>query len=136
LFKDPDCRQSPRAFHWAEVKHFDPNQIKAIPFAPDQLYQSSQTGSILIQNISGIHMARPTIKDLAIAADVSVATVNRVLAGAEGIRQATREKVQAAAEFIGFYGLGAIQSRNSAMRPTYRIGVLLPSCNRFHRSRD
>lgn len=70
-------------------------------------------------------MARPTIKDLAIAADVSVATVNRVLAGAEGIRQATREKVQVAAEFIGFYGLGAIQSRNSAMRPSYRIGVLL-----------
>ncbi len=70
-------------------------------------------------------MSRPTIRDLAAAAGVSVATVNRVLAGADGIRTPTREKVQAAAEAIGFYGLGAIQSRNAAMRPKYRFGVLL-----------
>lgn len=70
-------------------------------------------------------MNRPTIRDLANAADVSVATVNRVLAGADGIRAPTREKVRAAAESIGFYGLGAIQSRNAAMRQKFRFGVLL-----------
>jgi LacI family transcriptional regulator len=70
-------------------------------------------------------MARPTIKDLAEAAGVSVATVNRVLAGAANVRQPTRALVQDAAERIGFYGLGAIQSRVAAGRPKLRIGVLL-----------
>jgi LacI family transcriptional regulator len=70
-------------------------------------------------------MARPTIKDLAQAAGLSIATVNRVLAGAENVRQPTREIVAQAAERIGFYGLGAIQSRIAAHRPKLRFGVLL-----------
>lgn len=70
-------------------------------------------------------MRRPTIPDLAQAAGVSVATVNRVLSGAENVRLATRERVQAAAEEIGFYGLGSIQSRVSAARPHLRFGILL-----------
>jgi LacI family transcriptional regulator len=70
-------------------------------------------------------MARPTIKDLAQAAGVSVATVNRVLAGADNVRQPTRLLVQKAAETIGFYGLGAIQSHVAAHRPKLRLGVLL-----------
>ena len=70
-------------------------------------------------------MGRPTIRDLAEAADVSSATVNRILAGHEGVRQTTRERVRAAAERIGFYGLGAIQSRIAAVRPRFRFGILL-----------
>lgn len=70
-------------------------------------------------------MARPTIKDLADAAEVSVATVNRVLAGAENVRQTTRLLVQEAAERIGFYGLGAISARVAARRPHLHLGVLL-----------
>lgn len=70
-------------------------------------------------------MRRPTIPDLAKAADVSVATVNRVLSGATNVRQTTRERVQAAAEQIGFYGLGSIQARVAAARPHLRFGVLL-----------
>ena len=70
-------------------------------------------------------MGRPTIRDLAEAAEVSVATVNRVMAGHEGVRQVTRERVRAAAERIGFYGLGAIQSRIAAVRPRFRFGILL-----------
>lgn len=70
-------------------------------------------------------MARPTIKDLSNAAGVSVATVNRVLAGAENVRQVTKVLVQEAAEKIGFYGLGAIQSRVAASRPKFRFGILL-----------
>lgn len=70
-------------------------------------------------------MRRPTIRDLAEAADVSIATANRVRSGAESVKGRTREKVQAAAAAIGFYGLGAIQARNAAARPKYRFGVLL-----------
>ncbi len=70
-------------------------------------------------------MRRPTIPDLAEAAGVSVATVNRVLSGAANVRQATRERVQMAAEEISFYGLGSIQARVAAARPHLRFGVLL-----------
>jgi LacI family transcriptional regulator len=70
-------------------------------------------------------MRRPTIPDLAEAAAVSVATVNRVLSGASNVRQATRERVSEAAERIGFYGLGSIQARVAAARPKLRFGILL-----------
>lgn len=70
-------------------------------------------------------MRRPTIRDLAEAAGVSIATANRVLSGADNVSGGMREKVQAAATTIGFYGLGAIQARNAAARPKYRFGVLL-----------
>ena len=70
-------------------------------------------------------MRRPTIPDLAEAAGVSIATVNRVLSGASNVRLATQERVQKAAEEIGFYGLGSIQARVSAARPHLRFGVLL-----------
>jgi LacI family transcriptional regulator len=70
-------------------------------------------------------MRRPTIKDLAETAGLSVATVNRVLAGAESVRGATRQKVLQAAEQIGFYGLGAINARVVASRPRRRFGFLL-----------
>ena len=70
-------------------------------------------------------MTRPTIPDLAKAAGVSVATVNRVLAGTEKVRMPTRLLVQEAAEKIGFYGLGTIQAKVSASRPRYRFGFLL-----------
>lgn len=70
-------------------------------------------------------MRRPTIPDLAAAAGVSVATVNRILAGAQNVRAPTRALVQDAAERIGFYGLGAIQSRVAAARPRLRLGALL-----------
>ena len=72
-----------------------------------------------------IKMRRPKIPDLAEAAGVSVATVNRVLSGAENVRLATRERVQQAAERIGFYALGSIQARVTAARPHVRLGVLL-----------
>lgn len=79
-------------------------------------------------------MRRPTIPDLAAAAGVSVATVNRVLSGAPNVRQATRERVREAAERIGFYGLGSIEARVVAARPHLRFGILLLQPNRpFYR---
>jgi LacI family transcriptional regulator len=70
-------------------------------------------------------MRRPTIPDLAEAAGVSVATVNRLLSGAANVRLATRERIQRAAADIGFYGLGTIQARVAAARPRLRLGALL-----------
>jgi LacI family transcriptional regulator len=70
-------------------------------------------------------MTRPTIRDLAQAAGVSVSTVNRVLASAENVREDTMRDVRDAAERIGFYGLGSIQSNVAARRPKHRFGLLL-----------
>ena len=74
-------------------------------------------------------MSRPSIRDLAEKAGVSVATVNRVLAGKTGVRAATRESVESAAAEIGFYGLGAIHNRNLASRPNTVSGYC--SCSRI-----
>ncbi|MBO9123788.1 MULTISPECIES: LacI family DNA-binding transcriptional regulator [unclassified Rhizobium] len=70
-------------------------------------------------------MRRPTIRDVATRAGVSIATTNRVLAGSDSVSPKTRAKVREAAEAIGFYGLGAIAARNNAARPRYRFGVIL-----------
>lgn len=79
-------------------------------------------------------MQRPTIPDLAKLAGVSVATVNRVLSGAQNVRQQTRQRVQEAAEAMHFYGTGAIQAHVAAHRPKYRLGFLLHQPNRsFYR---
>lgn len=75
-------------------------------------------------------MSRPTISDLATAAEVSVATVNRVLGGKANVRQGTMQRVLNAAETIGFYGVGSLQGRVSATREHYRLGILLLQSNR------
>ena len=61
-------------------------------------------------------MVRPTIRDLAEAAGVSIATVNRVIGGSGRVKQPTMQRIMDAAEAIGFYGLGAIGSRVAAAR--------------------
>ena len=80
-------------------------------------------------------MKRPTIPDLAAASGVSVSTVNRVLKQADSVRRPTRERVLAAAEEIGFYGLGTIEHAVRIRRPTHRFGVLLQRGERtFYRN--
>jgi LacI family transcriptional regulator len=80
-------------------------------------------------------LARPTINDLALAAGVSVSTVNRVLSGAANVRMPTVELVREAAERIGFYGLGAIRSQMIAKLPKLRFGFLLHQSTRvFYRN--
>ena len=79
-------------------------------------------------------MARPTIRDLAAAANVSVATVNRVLGGSQHVKSATMQRVREAAAEIGFYGLGAIESRVAAARTRYKFGFILQQSSRaFYR---
>jgi len=70
-------------------------------------------------------MTRPTIRDLANAAGVSIATANRVIGGSGNVKQSTMQRVKDAAQEIGFYGLGTIDSRVAAARAKYRFGFLL-----------
>lgn len=67
---------------------------------------------------------RPTTKDLAIAAGVSLATVDRVLNGRAGVRPATVEAVNEAIERLGF--VRNLQAANLARGRTYRFAFLLP----------
>ena len=73
---------------------------------------------------------RPTIADLARAAGVSVATVNRILGGSASVRPATIQRVQDAAGEIGFYGVGAIGARKKEAMPHYRLAFLLQQSHR------
>ncbi|MER8615021.1 LacI family DNA-binding transcriptional regulator [Mesorhizobium sp. M1216] len=75
-------------------------------------------------------MTRPTIRDLAIAAGVSTATVNRILNGTVSVRPKTIQRVQSAAAEIGFYGIGAIDNRARQLSPQYRLGFLLQQSTR------
>lgn len=70
-------------------------------------------------------MKRPTISDVAAAADVSVATVDRVLNGRLPVREETSRKVFAAAEKIGFHGANIIRQRMMADMPSYNFGIIL-----------
>lgn len=70
-------------------------------------------------------MKRPTITDLAKAAGVSVATVDRVLNGRLPVREETARKVSEAAERIGYHAANAIRQRVLADRPEYHLGVVL-----------
>lgn len=75
-------------------------------------------------------MNRPTIADLAEAAGVSVSTVNRILGGNAPVRIQTMQRVQSAADRIGFYGIGAIDDRLRKTAPSYRMGFLLQQSTR------
>lgn len=80
-------------------------------------------------------MSRPTIRDLANEAGVSVATVNRVLAGSSTVKPGTMQRVKDAAQNIGFYGMGAIEGRIAAARPKFRFGFVLHQPSRaFYRN--
>ncbi|WP_282939812.1 substrate-binding domain-containing protein [Paenibacillus sp. RC67] len=69
-------------------------------------------------------MNPPTIKDVAKAADVSVATVSRVLHNLAGYSDKTRQKVMRAVEELG-YQPNAI-ARGLVNKRTQTIGVLFP----------
>lgn len=70
-------------------------------------------------------MKRPTIADLARAAGVSVATVDRVLNGRLPVRDDTARRVSEAAERIGYHAANAIRQRILSNRPEYHLGVVL-----------
>ena len=73
---------------------------------------------------------RTTIADVAREAGVSISTVNRILSGGGGVRHATIQSVQDAAERVGYYGVGAIAARKHDSLPRYRLGFLLQQSTR------
>lgn len=75
-------------------------------------------------------MKRPTIKDLAEASGVSVATVNRVIGNSGTVREDTMQRILVAAQKIGFYGFGALQHRVNKARTRHQIGVIIQTQHR------
>lgn len=66
--------------------------------------------------------SRPTIADLAKAAGVSVATVDRVLNGRHRVREETARRVYDAANAIGYHAIGLLRQRVFEDLPQYRLG--------------
>ncbi len=75
-------------------------------------------------------MSRPTIADLAKAANVGVSTVDRVLNGRDPVRHQTAARVLEAAERIGFHGVTAIKRRLEKEKPVIKFGFLLKQSHR------
>ena len=69
-------------------------------------------------------LARPTVSDIGKAAGVSLATVDRVLNGRPGVRQATIDKVNAAIAEIGY--VRDVAAANLARSRQYRFAFVLP----------
>jgi LacI family transcriptional regulator len=68
---------------------------------------------------------RPTIADLARVAEVSVATVDRVLNARYPVREETARRVYEAANSIGYHAASLIKHRLQESLPEYRLGFLL-----------
>ncbi len=68
---------------------------------------------------------RPTITDVATAAGVSVATVDRVLNGREKVREETARRVYDAARQIGYHAAPLIGQRLQSDVPEVRLGFVL-----------
>lgn len=68
---------------------------------------------------------RPTVADVAAAAGVSVATVDRVINGRLPVRAKTAQRVKTAAEEVGFHAKILISHRLADERPQMRFGFML-----------
>jgi LacI family transcriptional regulator len=68
---------------------------------------------------------RPTIHDVAGAAGVSVATVDRTLNGRQRVREETARTVYEAAQSIGYHAAGLIQQRIQSDLKPVRLGFVL-----------
>jgi LacI family transcriptional regulator len=70
-------------------------------------------------------LSRATISDVARAAGVGVATVDRVLNQRAPVRRETAQKVLAAAEALGYHATGILRRRLEEDAPPPRLGFLL-----------
>ena len=75
---------------------------------------------------------RPTIADLAEAAGVSAATVDRVLNARHRVREPTAERVLKAAEAIGFHAAPLLKSRLRPDLPERTFAFLLQRADPFY----
>lgn len=69
--------------------------------------------------------SRATLTDVALAAGLSAATVDRVLNRRAPVRAETARRVRDAAEAVGFHAARLLANRIDAMRPEQRLGFLL-----------
>jgi len=74
---------------------------------------------------------RPTIKDLARAAGVGVATVDRVINRRGMVRDGTAERVYKAAERIGYHGAAMLRRDTAQPLPRLRVGWVFPKANQL-----
>lgn len=74
---------------------------------------------------NGAPSRRPTVADLATAAGVSVATVDRVLNQRLPVREATARRVLEAAERLGYHATPLLRARVEERRASLRAGFLL-----------
>lgn len=72
----------------------------------------------------------PTVATVAKAAGVSLSTVNRLLHGTGSVRPETVDRILAAADEVGFYGLGALQQRKQENQPQRRFAFLMQQSHR------
>ena len=75
---------------------------------------------------------RPTVSDLARAAGVSVATVDRVLNQRHPVREGTADRVLRAAEAIGYHATSLLKQRLRADAPQRTMGFLLQKRDAFY----
>ena len=68
---------------------------------------------------------RPTLQDVAQEAGVSLATVNRVVCAAPGVRPDTARKVAEAAVRVGYHGRNLIAQNVLRAAPSVRMGFVL-----------
>jgi LacI family transcriptional regulator, galactose operon repressor len=69
-------------------------------------------------------LGKPTVRDIARTAGVSLATVDRVLNARPGVRQKTIDRVNSAIESIGY--IRDLSAANLARRREYRLAFVLP----------
>src|SRR5271169_4865264 len=77
-------------------------------------------------------LSRPTIADLARAAGVSVATVDRVLNARHRVREPTAERVIRAAEAIGYHAAALLKNRLRTELPERTFAFLLQRPDAFY----
>lgn len=78
---------------------------------------------------------RPTIKDVAREAGVSVTTVDRAINGRAKVREDTLRKISEAAHRVGYHGKGLFEGRLNESLPEVRLGfVLLKQGQEFYRN--
>jgi LacI family transcriptional regulator len=81
----------------------------------------------------GIRMSkRPTVSDLAKAAGVSIATVDRVLNQRHPVREGTADRVLRAAESIGYHATSLLKQRLRHDNPQRTLGFLLQKRDPFY----
>src|SRR5579872_111428 len=77
-------------------------------------------------------MKRPKMTDLAAAAGVSVATVDRVLNSRHPVRDGTAHRVLEAAQQIGFHAAPLLKQKLRADVPAKTFGFLLQKRDAFY----